>query len=48
MATTAKPAKANPHAATSNEADEAAVVVKKSVVKPPAEGIDAKDRKSVV
>ena len=42
MATTAKPAKANPHAATSNEADEAAVVVKKSVVKPPAEGIDAK------
>jgi len=40
--TTTKPAKINPHAATSNEADEAAVVVKKSVLRPPAEGLNAK------
>jgi len=47
MATsTTKPAKVNPHAATSNEADEAAVVVKKSVVKPPLEGLNAKTIKA--
>ena len=43
MATKTTPAaKVNLHAATSNEADEAAVVVKKSVTKPPAEGVNAK------
>ena len=43
MATkTTRPTKADPHAATSNEPDEAAVVVKRSVMKPPAEGVNAR------
>lgn len=42
---TPRPAKNDPHAATSNEAEEATVVVKKSVMKAPAEGLNPKSSK---
>ena len=50
MATTPKSTKTvkiNLHAATSNEADEASAVVKRSVMKPPAEGLNPKTVKPV-
>ncbi len=43
MATASKRvARANPHAPVSNESDEAALVIRKAVSKPPAEGSDAR------